>query len=440
MEEVIAGTKEFTLQYENTLRAKEPGKEYYNLSNGGREMYNMNVFWANAWEETWDPEILRLAGNGRTSTIRGQYRPNDNTFKEPPVYVYDGLVLQHRLSGDPATREVMLRHLDVASLATHGGVTRHQAEEDSIAYPWAYEQTQNRRFADAAWDIARGMADLVPDIDFSGAVIPDYYPYEYTGNSLYRIHLMPILTGASLGQQLGYDWNRPHVFRDNFFQMWQAPGQKEFRAEVFVRARQGGALTIRCLAKGHANNTLAVDVVRADGNSAANATIASKPIASQPGQFTLFQGDLAVGNAKAGEVFKVTMRKADRAPVAVISDAQIVHHLPPDLMHAHEPLSSAQVFTPIRIVSRTTSKTMSYFNRVRRPYTLRDAKTLDLIFRPKLFTEAESVRPTGAGRMIVLTSSGCRGAAEWRMKGVEPYFAASPDDWFQPHEAGWPRS
>ena len=439
MDEVIAGTKEFTLEYEKTLRSREPGKEYYNLSNGGREMYNMNIFWANAWEETWDPEILRLAGNGRTATIRGQYQPKDNTFNGPQVYVYDGLVLQHQLSGDPAMRAVMLRHLDVESLATHGGLTRHQAEDDSIGYPWAYAQTGNRRFADAAWDIARGMADLVPDIDFSGPVVPGFYPYEYTGNSLYREHLMPILTGASLGRQVGYELNRPHVFRDNFFQMWQAKGQKEFRAEIFVRARQAGPLTIRCLAKGNANAGLTVDVRRADGSSAAKATIASRPAASQPNQYTPFQGDLLVENARPGEVFMVTMRKADRAPVAVISEAQVVHRLPPELMHAHEPLPSAQAFTPVRIVTRTTATTMSYFNRVRRPYTLRDAKTLELIFRPTLFTEAESVRPVEAGRMIMLTSSGCRGAAEWRMTGVEPYFAASQDDWFQPYEAGWPK-
>jgi len=65
----------------------------------------------------------------------------------------------------------------------------------------------------------------------------------------------------------------------------------------------------------------------------------------------------------------------------VLGEAQIVHHLPADLLHGHEPLCSAQNFTPIRIVTRTTDATMSYFNRVRRPYTLRDATTLELILR-----------------------------------------------------------
>lgn len=439
MEEVIAGTKEFTLGYEQTLRTQEPGKEYYTLSNGGREMYNMNVFWANAWEEKGDPEIWRLAENGRKSTILGQYQPRLNSFKEPQVYVYDGLVLQQRVSGDAKTREVMLRHLDVESLITHGGLSRKSAEEDSIGYPWAYEQTKNRHYADAAWDIMRGMADLVPDIDFSGPVVPNFYPYEFTGHALYQSYLMPILTGATLGRQLGYDWNQPHVFRDNFFQMWAAPGEKEFRAEVFIRARRDGTLTVRCIAKGNAKSPLTLDVIHADGNSAAHAVIASKPVAAQPDQFTPFQGDLILENAKAGTVFKLTIRKTDRASVAVISDAQVVHYLPSSLMHSNEPLSSAQNFTPLRFVTRTTGGTMSYFNRVRRPYTLRDAKTLDLIFRPKLFTEAESAQVAKAGQFVMVTGSGCRGPGEWRMKGVEPYYASSREDWFQPYEAGWPK-
>jgi len=438
MEEVIAGTKEFTLSYEKTQRAKEPGREFYNLSNGGREMYNMNAFWANAWEESWDPEIWRLAANGRKSTIHGQYKPATNEFNGPHIYVYDGLVKQQRLSGDAATRDVMLRHLDIASLTTHGGLTCNSALEDSIGFPWAFEQTGDRRLAAAGWDIARGMADLVPDIDFLAPEVPAYYPYEYTGNSLVRTHLMPILTGVSLGRATGHRWEDPHVFRDLFFQMWRPSGQTDYRAEIFVRARQDGKLALRCLAKGVAKNPLTVEVSRADGSSVAQSIVAARPDGT-PDQYTPFQQDLVVAGAKAREIFKVTMRKADAAPVAVMADAQIVHHLPPELMHSHEPLCSAQNFTPVRIVTRTTNATMSYFNRVRRAYSLRDAKTLELIFRPKLFTEKEAAQSAGRDRMIMLTSSGCRSPAEWRMTGVEPYFATRVDDWFNPFEAGWPR-
>jgi hypothetical protein len=432
VEEVIAGTKAFTLQHEKTVRAKEPDMEFYNLSAGGREMYNMNIFWANAWEETWDPEIRRLADNGRKSTVLGQYRPHNNTFNGPHVYVFDGLVLQHRLSGDETTRDIMLRHLDIDSLTTHGGLTCASAPEDSIGFPWAFEQTKDPRFAEAAWDIARGMADIVPDIDFLGAKVPAYYPYEYKGTMLYRSHLMPILTGASLGAQLGYDWDRPHVFRDNFFRMWRRQGEKEFRAEIFIRARRAGDFTVRCLAKGSPKSALNLEVLRAGGSSAAKARIESKA-----GQPTPFQHDLTLKSARPGEVFKLVLGKADAAPVAVLGEAQVVHHLPADLLHAHEPLCSAQNFTPVRIVTRTTGTAMSYYNRVRRPYTLRDASTLELIFRGQRFTEAEAKHSAGAGRMILLTTSGCRLAAEWRMAGVEPFYAVSAEEWFQPYESGW---
>ena len=81
----------------------------------------------------------------------------------------------------------------------------HNSREDSIGYPWAWEQTQDRRYVDAAWDIARGLADIVPDVDFESTRVPPFYPDDYTGNALLRLHLMPILVGASLGDRIGLD-------------------------------------------------------------------------------------------------------------------------------------------------------------------------------------------------------------------------------------------
>lgn len=431
MEEVIAGTRKFVGGYLESQRLANPDKKYHYVASGGRETYNMNVFWANAYEETWDPAILELATNSRLSTVHGEYDPSRNTFGGPLVYLYDGLILQQQLAGDAETRDVMLRYLRIDALTAAGGIPG--SVEDSVAFPWAFEQTKDRRYADAAWDIARGMADLVPDCDFDSPDGPPYYPYEYWGNSLNRIHLMPILAGIGLGDRLGYDRAKPHVFRDNFLRMWRVEGQEGFQAVVYLRARAAGSLKARCLSKGDLHANLAAEIVRADGTVAARATVKPKP--NQPADF---MGDLVVEGAKQGEVFRLTMRKADDAPVAVLSEAQVVHYLPADILHGHESLGHWQTFTPTRLVVRSNSETVSYLNRLRRPYTLRDARTLELLFRPKLFAEEEAVRRVGAGRMLMLTCSSAGHGAEWSMKGVEPYFAASLDDWFLPQESGWP--
>jgi hypothetical protein len=39
--------------------------------------------------------------------------------------------------------------------------------------------------------------------------------------------------------------------------------------------------------------------------------------------------------------------------------------------------------------------------------------------------------------MIEFTLRGCRSPAEWRVSGVEPFIAASADDWFDPRQSGW---
>jgi hypothetical protein len=431
MDEVIAGTKAYTLDYEGSGHAKEQGRDFLYLAAGGRENYNMNVFWVNAWEETFDPEILRLAVNNRKSTTLGEYDPATNTFGTPRVYLYDGLVPQQQLSGDAVMRDIMLRHLGIETLSTHGGI--RASREDSIAYSWAWQQTHDRRYADAAWDLARGLADIVPEIDFDAPIVPQFYPDDYTGNSLLRLHLLPILVGATLGDRLGLDWQQPRVFHDNFFQMWKPAAETVYRAEVYLRPRQDGALAMRCLARGDKRTPLEIEVWSASGGRIVETTAQATPDGIAD-----FETELLVPRAKAGEVIKLIARKTDRARFAVVADAALVHHLPLAQRHAHESLNGSQNATPQQLVTRTTYETMSYFNRVRQPFTLRDAHTGGLLLRPKTFTEAEAVVATGRARLIVITTAGCRAPDEWQAKGVEPYFADRPAGWFHPGECGWP--
>jgi len=432
MDEVIEGTKKFALQEEERRRERQPDKKYYYLAAGGRENYNMNIFWANAWDETFDPEIWRLAENNRMCSLQGEYKANRNFFEGPLVYLYEGLLAQDQRNPDKEAQDIMLRYLRIDDLKTFGGIPT--SVEDSIAFPWAYKQTGDPLFAEAAWDVARGSADLVPEIDFRAEKLPAYYPYEYLGNGIYRQHILPILAGATVGKKMGYDWKKKPVYRDTSFQMWRRPGEKDFQSEIFVRARQDGPLKIMCLLEGDINNLPRIEVTRADKSVVADFQV--KPKRNQP---LIFQGEVAIENARAGEVFRVRVTKADQTALLVVSEGQVVHHLPLDLKHGQKSMAAMQFSTPVRFVTRTTGDTFSFFQGARRPYTLRDAESLELIFRPKSFLVDEAGHPTAPGRMIQVTAFDSPGVDEWLMKGVEPYFAVSKEDWFLPEESGWPK-
>ncbi|MHC4398732.1 MAG: hypothetical protein ACYTG0_03540 [Planctomycetota bacterium] len=68
---------------------------------------------------------------------------------------------------------------------------------------------------------------------------------------------------------------------------------------------------------------------------------------------------------------------------------------------------------------------------------IRDVQSGELLVRGRQFTPDELSEPVEAGRMIELTARGCRSPAEWRLVGVEPFVAATADDWFDPREYGW---
>jgi len=118
----------------------------------------------------------------------------------------------------------------------------------------------------------------------------------------------------------------------------------------------------------------------------------------------------------------------------VLGDADIVWYLDPALDQANEPLGRGQHYTPQRLYTRAETDVVSYYNRNRRPYTVRDAVTGELLFRPVAFTPDESAVQVGKDRMLLFTVRGCRAHQEWRMKGVAPYVSATLDGWFDPRK------
>jgi hypothetical protein len=153
MEEVIAGQKTAAKEY--PLPKTDP-----NYLDWGRELYNMNVFWMNAWEEMWDPALKRFAREWFDLAINREYNPQFTEFRRFEVYVYNGLVLQQRFWKDPKASKVMLQDLAKYGYPglEDGGIWD---VEKAIACDWAYEQTKDDRFIRIAWDVARALADLV---------------------------------------------------------------------------------------------------------------------------------------------------------------------------------------------------------------------------------------------------------------------------------------
>jgi len=145
---------------------------------------------------------------------------------------------------------------------------------------------------------------------------------------------------------------------------------------------------------------------------------------------------LTLPDAKAGHVYRVVMSSTNQASVTIEGSAQIVWHVPSALLHANEPLSGGQYYTPQYVFGRATGGPVAYFNRHRRPYVVRDAESGALLVRGRQFTADEVSAPVAAGRMIQFTLRACRGPAEWRLTGMEPFVAASAEDWFDPRQFG----
>lgn len=101
--------------------------------------------------------------------------------------------------------------------------------------------------------------------------------------------------------------------------------------------------------------------------------------------------------------------------------------------------AGGQSFTPQRFHARSTGGTVGYINRHRRPFSIRNAETGKLLFRPSSFSADEALPKVDEGRMVIFTVRGCRASEEWSLKGVNPFISPTLEQWFDPGEDGaWP--
>lgn len=418
MDEIIEGTVQFTRKYNEQFG---PDRLV-----GGRENYNMNRFWATAYQETHDPEIATFARHSREVTMNREYNSDTFTFGGPRVYLYEGLVLQDGVFGDARLRDTMASHLTGTMLGT--SVRGIGDPHDVIACDWAYDQTEHQQFAEIGWDLARGYADIAPEINLDTGNVP-YHPYAYCGNRIFRQQLMPMLVGASLGHRLDYTSDGPHWFRDLFLFLARGAKGEPNRSTAYVRPRTDGDLVLRFLARIRGDAPLTARAFDANGGTVAKMTAAGDG-------WTLGKPLKLVG-AKADQVYRVEVTSRAQASVLIVGPAQVVWHVPSETLQANEPFSGGQSYTPQYVYSQAAGGPVAYFNRHQRPYAIRDAENGELLVRGRRFTLDEQSKPVEAGRMIEFTLRGSRASGEWRLIGVTPFIAATADDWFDPREYGW---
>ncbi len=427
MEEVIAGAK---VAAEQGAQADPATRRSW-----ARELYNVSQFWVNAWEETFDPEIKALAREWADLSMNREYNRELRIFRNPAVYLYDGLIEQQLLWQDDQLKATMLEHLAAEGYPglLDGGVCR---TEDAIACGWAYDQTGDERFVQVAWDIARTLADLIPEHDWSSPEVPTY---PYNGNQLYRQLLMPLLVGYSLGAREGMREGDPYTMRDTFVSLPPAEAGT-VRGIVYLRPRGDGDLTVRIVMIGRWESLcgdVRATVLDPAGVQVAQTTI---PASARPeitdrfypsDYFVTQQGEVVVPGATQGAIYTLQLDCAEEnGPMAlVLAAADLVHHAPEGaLVEFYN--RAGQYHVGARVFAPTVADDVTIENPYGHPYCIRDARTGEVLFRSRMGQPNTITHSLGAGRTVLITM---RGRVDGkRFTGLSPYLSPTREGWFDP--------
>jgi hypothetical protein len=235
---------------------------------------------------------------------------------------------------------------------------------------------------------------------------------------------MPILVGMSLADRVGLNRDTPWGFRDLFLYLRPTDGRqsKTWRRSALVQPEKDGTLELRIAIRYNKGKPLAVRV-------AGPGVATSEARLSANSEMEVFK----VKGARGGAVYRIEMESEARCSVLLRPvDGKVIHYLPPDHQSSNHPLCGGQYYTPQRLYTRATGGKLSYWNRRRQPYAIRDAETGKLLFRPTRLEQDEASQKVEAGRPIMVPVRGCRTPYEWAVRGTLPWFAAGPDEWFDP--------
>ncbi|MDP6777508.1 MAG: hypothetical protein QGI83_12170 [Candidatus Latescibacteria bacterium] len=428
MEEVIAGTK-------RAATADNRGNPETRRG-WGRELYNMNVFWANAYEQTGDPEVEAFAREWLALAIDREYNPELRIFRSPEIYLYNGLILQHRLWGDDLQRTAMLGNLAELGYPglEDGGI---YGTEKAIACGWAHAQTGDRRFAEVGWDVARALADLVPDHHWGSPSVPSQ---RYYGHQLYRQFLLPILTGMSAASREGLGMEAPFVRRDTYVSL-DADAEGAVQGRAYLRPNSGGDLDIRLSFVTRWRKP--VPAVRISAFDAEGREVSAVAIdtATVPPIVNRFHSpkrafrwtSLTIPEAREGATYELRVtsdnKVQDAVMALVLADAQVVHHLPESgLVDFYQ--NAGQYFAGARVFAKTVADTVRIDNRNGVCFSMRDAETGGVLFRSSMTDPQVTEHALGRDRMVMLVVPGRVDLMAF--EGLSPYLSATRDGWFEP--------
>ena len=423
----------------------------------GRELYNMLGFWSGGVADDHRSELLPLQQQYLTLALGREYDPTLKNFRSPGIYLYEGLVQAHQLweqqdwgvlDWDPVwtarrsansswtandMRDLMLEHLGALGYPDGPGAydTTH-----AFALPWAYQQTGDERYARYGWDIARGLADIIPQGQLNNQQ-PEFFS---PGNTIMRQFVLPLLANGSLGAKLGYTVAEPYVRSDAFIGPGQASAPSD---DYYARARNNGPLELSITVTRGQNSPpppdIHVEVFDAAGILVGQGTIEEfihpNPFPNRFQPHGIFERSvqITVPAATEGQIFRIAVYDENDIYMRalVTGDADMVVVLPPNEMIEFSS-RAGQHDAGARFFARTNAEIISVVANQHRPYTIRDAQTGAVLARSSFVSNHVSVPYTlGANRDIVIT---VKGGVDHLMKfvGLSPYVSPQDGVWYQP--------
>ena len=272
---------------------------------------------------------------------------------------------------------------------------------------------------------------------------PTPAPYFVTGNSIYRQFMLPILVGVSLADELGLDIDPAKHRHDTFFSLHAgATEEKPGQGLVMVRPRRDGELKLLVRLSNAGDQPVTVRVTDATGKTLVEQKLVEQPpdVAKLSGKgyglrkLNPPMGELLLPNSKASEVYRLRFEGGPPLAAAlVLADAQIVHHVPegePLIMHD----LAGQYYAGARFYTKTTADALTVVSRNlrRAPYTIRDAKTWELLFRSNPSDAPEQHHTLGKDRLIAFIVADSYPHSHLVITGAAPWFSATREKWFAP--------
>lgn len=415
-------------------------KSWVNLRSDpvARQLYGMNSYFADAYEETLDPGVKELARRTLDKTLDTHYDPVANVFAGNSQYLYKGLVPLQAIFPEARLRDTMLKHLAGCGLPglEWAGPTAGPADQRAaimlIGAAWAYEQTKDERHARILWDVTRTLADIAPDHDWASPV-PVAYPKGHFAAYCHRV--LPMLAGLGVVDRNGLEFPRQSCLHDLFV----AHGQPGGTGIVHVRALQDGDLLLRLRGIAGADKARVEISARRHGSEEALAVSYLEkssrnvlPALRTSTTTTHFEGELTIPAAKKDEIYQLDLKGSDSTVgILVLSDnARIVHRISSDTIQFYG--HSYQYYLGTRVFAKMDDDVLRLTrNRPEAAFTIRDALTHEILSRSRLLDPLTTEHRIGKDRMIEIVLGAGRDT-NWKLEGIRPFVSARAQDWFSP--------